>query len=94
MEASTRTVTRAYLQFISPPGEGLQLEICEADPQGNLARPNPLARILADDQEDHWFELYGPDGTMVRIPLVEIERAIVAARPDVHGEAWYGRPKD
>ena len=85
----------AYLQFTSPTGEGFQLEICAADETGALLRDAsyPLATILADDQEVRWFEFSTPNG-LVRLPLAEIERAIEVAKPDVHGEAWYDRPKD
>jgi len=83
---------KAYLQFTSCTGEGLQMEILAGGPNGEFipSRPEAVARIIADDNELHWFEFFTPEGP-VRIPLSEIERAIEAGKPDVHGEAWYDR---
>ena len=83
---------KAYLQFTSCTGEGLQLEILAGALNGEFmpARPEAVARILADDNEVRWFEFFTPDGP-VRIPLSEIERAIQASTSDVHGEAWYDK---
>lgn len=85
----------AFLQFFSPTGEGFQLEICAGDEAGKLlgGAPYPIATILADEHEARWFEFYTPSGK-VRLLLAEIERAIEAAKPAVHGEAWYDRRPD
>jgi hypothetical protein len=95
MPISPAIKASAYLQFTSPTGEGFQLEICAADENGVLIKDAsyPLATILADDQEVRWFEFCTANGP-VRLPLAEIERAIEVAKSDVHGEAWYDRPKD
>ena len=83
---------QVYLQFTSCTGEGLQLEILAGGSNGEFIpnRPEAVARILADDNEVRWFEIFPPDGP-VRFPFAEIERAIVAGKPDVHGEAWYDK---
>jgi hypothetical protein len=83
---------KVYLQFISCSGEGLQMEILAGGSNGEFIfhRPQAVARILADDNEVRWFEIYTPEGP-VRFPLAEIERAIEAGKPDVHGEAWYDK---
>jgi hypothetical protein len=86
-----KTVHKAYLQFAAVHNDGFQLEVCPADDAGDLANPDPLLRILADDQESLWIELHDVTGAVVRMPLAEIERAIAAARPEVHGEVWYDR---
>jgi hypothetical protein len=70
----------------------MQLEILAGGPDGEFLPncPEALARIVADDNEIHWFEFFTPEGR-VRLPLSEIERAIAAGKPDVHGEAWYDK---
>ena len=95
MKPTPISAASAFLQFFSPTGEGFQLEICAGDEAGKLLgdAPYPIATILADEQEKRWFEFYTPSGT-VRLPLAEVERAIEAAKPAVHGEAWYDRRPD
>ena len=68
------------------------MEILAGGPDGEFLanRPEAVARILADDNEVRWFEFFTPEGP-VRVPLSEIERAISAGKPDVHGEAWYDK---
>ena len=90
MTNAAATAEKAFLQFTSCPGEGMQLEILAGDSEGAFLpeRPDALARIVADDNEIRWFEFFTPDGR-IRLPLSEIERAIAAGKPDVHGEAWY-----
>lgn len=89
MSYPSKTIHKTYLQFASVADEGLQLEVCPANEAGDLAAVDPLLRILADDVERLWIEFYDVAGAIVRMPLAEIERAIAAAKPDVHGEAWY-----
>lgn len=82
----------AYLQYTSSAGEGLQLEILAGDPDGGIlpGHHEAVARIVADDDEFQWFEVFTSRGA-IRIPVSAVEEAIAAARSDVHGEAWYDR---
>ncbi len=82
----------AYLQYTSSAGEGLQLEIVAGDPDGRIldGHHEAVARIVADDDEFQWFEFFTLRGA-IRIPVSAVERAIAAAKSDVHGEAWYDR---
>ena len=95
MKRTPLVVATAYLQFTSPTGDGFQLEICAGTEAGDLQPdiPTPLATILSDNAETRWVEFYTTTGP-VRIPLAELERAIQVAKADVHGEAWYDRPRD
>ena len=88
MKARSRVARNAFLQFTSVAGEGFQLEILAGDGGSGYIRPEPLARIVSDDNELQWFEFYTPEG-VVRLPVPEIARAIQVASEDVHGEAWY-----
>ena len=92
MTNTPATAEKAFLQFTSCTGEGMQLEILAGGPDGELLprRPEALARIVAGDNELLWFEFYTPEGS-VHLPLSEIERAIAAGKSDVHGEAWYDK---
>ena len=95
MKRTPLVVATAHLQFTSPTGDGFQLEICAGNEAGDL-HPDirtPLATVLSDNAERRWVEFYTTSGA-VRIPLAELERAIQVAKPDVHGENWYDRPRD
>ena len=83
-------VQKAYLQFVSCTGEGMQVEILAGSNAGEFLpdRLMAIARIIADDSESLFFEFFTPEGS-VRMPLSEVERAIGVAKTDVHGEAWY-----
>ncbi len=86
-----KTVNRLYLQRFSAVGDGMHLELCIADDAGALAvdqKPYPLASIKADERGRLMFVIYTPDGD-VTISVTEIERAIHAAKSEVHPEAYY-----
>jgi hypothetical protein len=90
MRKSNRLIPKLYLQWASSAGEGMTLELVEAADDGNI-KPGglyPVATILADDAGRQHLELYS-EGLIVRIPLLEIERALQAAKEGVHGGSFY-----
>jgi hypothetical protein len=87
MASSRQVVDQTYLQFIAGHEDGRSLEICIASADGSLLpeSPYPLATILETDDYKQWLELESPKGT-VRLLLIELERAIAAAKDGVFSE--------
>ena len=51
----------------------------------------PLARIVADNNDESlWLELYA-ENQVVQIPLALVKDAMESARNEVHSESWYDR---
>jgi hypothetical protein len=90
-----RTIPRIYFQWASAVGEGMTLELVEADESGEIAKDGlyPAATIVADDDENKWLEIYPEEG-VVRIPLVEVIKAIELAKEGVHGEKHYDQANE
>jgi len=87
-----RIIPRLYSQWASAEGEGMTLELIEADETGEIIEGGlcPVATIVADDEEVQWLEIYPEEG-IVRIPLTEVITAIELSRKGVHGEKHYDR---
>ncbi|MEO0600536.1 MAG: hypothetical protein AAF211_03815 [Myxococcota bacterium] len=88
-----RKVPRAYLQLFSASDDGMNLELCMADEQGRRVAdgPYPLLTFRAETEGMLSVVFEFPDGP-VELPLSELERAIAAAKEDVHSESFYDGP--
>ena len=78
-------------QWLGTVSEGKRLEIFAVGEDGKELKDvdNPLATILAnEDDESLLIELYTETGT-VQIPLSELNRVFEMARSEVHSESWY-----
>ncbi|MGX5673996.1 hypothetical protein [Thermomonas fusca] len=71
--------------WISPVGEGFQLEI-SATINGLL---HQLVTVVADDQDESLWAQVSSGGTEVQIPLAVLRDALDAAVGQVHSESWY-----
>lgn len=83
-------LSKIYLQRFSAVGDGMHLELCQADDLGNIVEEesDPIITIRADSGDDLKFVVYSDSG-IVSIPLSEIERAIKVAKEEVHSEDFY-----
>mgnify|MGYP001181015972 CR=1 FL=1 len=77
---------KTELLWISPVGDGFQLEI--SSHIDNVSYP--LARIVADEADESlWFEMYIDE--KVVIPLANIHEVLESAPGNVHSERWYDK---
>jgi hypothetical protein len=90
MKKAARLIHKLYLQLAGGSEEGMTLELIEGNEFGEIAEGGlyPAARIVGDNSEIQWLEIY-PEGEIVRIPITEIEQALLAAKEAVHGANFY-----
>ena len=81
---------KIHVQRFSCHDDGLHLELCRADQNGNLDEgpPYPLATIRADKGDQRTFEFISGK-TLISLPLSELERVIDIAKQEVHSEDYY-----
>lgn len=86
-------ISNLYLQVASVTGDGMNLEMCNGTPDGKLSDygPYPIAWFRADIKGQIKFVIETSSG-IVSLPLSELERAIQAAKKEVHGEDYYEYP--
>ena len=91
MRGNDKYIERLYIQRFSCVGDGMHIELCIGVPDGKFAKldkPYPIATIRADKGDERRFVFYTEDGP-ISVPLVEIERALMIAREEVHSEEFY-----
>ncbi len=88
-------VATAYIQLVSPTGDGVNCEMCCGTPDGKLsdAGPYPIAWFRSDIEGQIKFVVATPEG-IVSLPLPELENAIQIAKREVHCESFYPYPDD
>ena len=93
MKYDARHIPRLYVQLASICGDGMNVELCMGDHDGNLVDgdPYPIMWIRADD-EDMKLLVVMTDAGAISMPLSEVERAIDIAKQEVHCESYYDEP--
>jgi hypothetical protein len=86
-----KIIPKLYIQWMAIADQGKQVEFLEADEDGaEVTNGLELARVLVDDDEKSWIEIYMNCGP-VRVPLDEFKDAIEYAANTVHSERFYER---
>jgi hypothetical protein len=91
MSLPIRQIENLHLQRLYTVDDGTQLELVDAAQDVKInpnITPYPILSIHADEQEKLYMELF-IEGILVRIPVVEVERAIEYAKHFVHSESWF-----
>jgi hypothetical protein len=84
-----KTIPRLYVQWLATVDQGMQVEVFEADVNGEeLVNGLQLARVFADEKNCQWLELYIKDSA-VRVPLLEFLNALQYSEQTVKNEKCY-----
>ena len=78
------------LQIASSSGEGMQVEACKADSNGNsiAGESSPIITFLSEKEDEILVEIYNGK-ELLKFPLKELEKAIFTAKKEVHSEEFY-----
>lgn len=67
----------------------LELFIDEGEGSIDQSIDYPIMKIIADHMDETQFLEFNCNGVMIQVPAEKVMEFILAAKVDVHSEAWY-----